>query len=197
MNTKDFYIQVFNIHSQDLLNDLLEISNISVYKKGALYIKAGEKIQNVPFLIDGLFRGFFMDVNGDEVTDCIGFRIGTTMMSSFTLEGTSNLNIEMLTDSTVLNISSNALMHLLTKYPELLNIYNHLLTQSLEYHHQIKSLLYQCTAMERYEWFLQEYPDIINRINNKYIASFLNMTPVTLSRLRRTIRETSLFYLEQ
>ena len=43
--------------------------------------------------------------------------------------------------------------------------------------------------MERYQWFLARYPGLISTVNNKHIASFLGMTPVTLSRLRRQVRE--------
>lgn len=45
-------------------------------------------------------------------------------------------------------------------------------------------MLYKYTAKERYEWFLEKYPGLIDQITNKYIASFLRMSPVTLSRLK-------------
>ena len=45
------------------------------------------------------------------------------------------------------------------------------------------------TAMQRYQWFLEAYPGFIDKVSNKHIASFLGMTPVTLSRLRRVLRE--------
>ena len=38
-------------------------------------------------------------------------------------------------------------------------------------------MMYQCTAQERYEWFLKKYPGIIDQISHKYIASFLGMNP--------------------
>ena len=67
-------------------------------------------------------------------------------------------------------------------------MYNRYLVSALEYHWETKMLLYRCTAMERYRWFLSRYPGLIDSISNKHIASFLGMTPVTLSRLRRQLR---------
>lgn len=49
--------------------------------------------------------------------------------------------------------------------------------------------MYQHAAMERYQWFLQAYPGLCYQVSGKQIASFLGMTQVTLSRLRRAMRE--------
>ena len=43
--------------------------------------------------------------------------------------------------------------------------------------------------MERYQWFRQAYPGLSEKISNRYIASFLNMTPVTLSRLKQELKK--------
>lgn len=191
MDAHEFYTQIIGIKNASIVQRLCENSTISSLPKGTLYIRAGDPIKTVPFLLDGVFRGYFLDLNGREITDCIGFKTGFTMMSSFSLNGISYINMEVLEDSTVLCIPSDFLAKILAEYPELLYTYNQLLITSLEYHWKMKSLLCQSTAMDRYKWFLKEYPGLINRISNKYIASFLGITPVTLSRLRRTLRENS------
>ena len=98
------------------------------------------------------------------------------------------INVEALSDSEVFVISNRNVMELLRKNPQLVYIYNKLLLESLESHWKIKTVVSQKTALERYNWFLKVYPGLINQICNKHIASFLGMTPVTLSRLRHTIR---------
>ena len=75
------------------------------------------------------------------------------------------------------------------RFSELTEVYNRLLMAALDRHWEIKMLLYRCTAMERYQWFMSHYADIASIVSNRYIASFLGMTPVTLSRLRRKLRE--------
>ncbi|MBK8659738.1 MAG: hypothetical protein IPN22_12925 [Bacteroidetes bacterium] len=40
---------------------------------------------------------------------------------------------------------------------------------------------------ERYLKFIQKYPDLLNRVPNKYIANVLGITPVSLSRIRKRI----------
>ena len=75
-------------------------------------------------------------------------------------------------------------------------MYNSMLTpqgriqlEALKKQWEIKSAMYQYDAKERYLWFLDYYPGVIERISNKYVAAFLGISPVTLSRLRRSIRE--------
>ena len=48
-------------------------------------------------------------------------------------------------------------------------------------------IICQRSARERYEWFLQEYGGSKYKIPDKYIASFLNMAPETLSRIKKEV----------
>ena len=52
------------------------------------------------------------------------------------------------------------------------------------------SILITMSAAERYEWFLSNFPGLIDRVQHRSIASFLNMTPVSISRIRRARKET-------
>ena len=72
---------------------------------------------------------------------------------------------------------------------ELLVIYNAMLQDSLKEHWENKIALGQYSAIARYQWFLKTYPGIIDRVPHRYVASFLGMTPVSLSRIRRELRE--------
>ena len=63
------------------------------------------------------------------------------------------------------------------------------LIREMEEHQNIKHAIYMLNAKERYNWFLREYKDLIDRVSHRHVASFLNMTPVTLSRLRKEFRE--------
>lgn len=45
-------------------------------------------------------------------------------------------------------------------------------------------------AKQRFQWFLEEYPGLIFDVNNRHIASFLSMTPETLSRMKSALRKS-------
>lgn len=187
----DFYQSIFCLKDRDLIKELVSATDIRHLKKGEFVVRIGEVQKDVYFLETGIARGYFLDINGKDVTDCFGFRCGTAAVSFGQLElnAPSPMTIEMLEDGNFFCVPISAVMRLQKHYEEAMMLYNHLLIAALRVHWELKRVLNSYTAVQRYQWFLEEYPGLIDRVSNKYIASFLGMTPVTLSRLRSTLRE--------
>ena len=102
------------------------------------------------------------------------------------------ISMEALTDCAVLCIPIEDILRFQKKYfKEITLLELRLINDSWNLHLELKRVNCQYTVMQRYQWFLNKYPNLIDEINNKYIASFLNMTPVTLSRLRRELKENN------
>lgn len=154
-------------------------------------VRIGEVQNDVYFLESGIARGYFLDVNGKDVTDCFGFQCGTAAVSFGQLElnASSPMTIEVLEDCRFFCVPISVVIRLQKRYAEAMMLYNQLLIAAMKAHWDLKHVLNSYTAVQRYQWFLEEYPGLIDKVSNKYIASFLGMTPVTLSRLRRTLRE--------
>ncbi len=189
LDAERFYVEVLHITEKRLAEKLAKITEPVQLRKGEILLHEGDVQDHFVFLTDGILRGFFLDANGRDVTDCFGCQCGTPAMSCFTNGEPSSISIEALTDCDLLQIPSDALLTLMRNEPPLLWIYNELLQNALRSHWAIKTRVCQYTAMECYKWFLEAYPGLIDKVSNKHIASFLGMTPVTLSRLRRVIRE--------
>lgn len=189
MTKELFYTEVMKITDPALAKRMADLSRQVHLEKKELLIREGERQEQFVFLLEGVLRGFFLDINGREITDCIAFQCGTPAMAAVMLNEPSIISVEAVTPCELLAIEAQTLQALLQQNTELVWIYNAYLQQALQTHWQIKTMVCQHTAMERYQWFLQAYPGLIDQVNNKYIASFLGMTPVTLSRLRRTLRE--------
>ena len=168
----------------------MDITERRYLKKGEVVIRAGEIKDMICFLENGILRGYFLDVNGKEVTDCFGFRCGTPAMAFCQLElgVPSPLTIEMLEAGSFFCAPISAVLELREQYSEIVELYNRFLISALNEHWKLKQVLVQYSAIQRYQWFMKEYPGLIDRVSNKHIASFLGMTPVTLSRLRRVIK---------
>ena len=148
----------------------------------------GETMEMLPLLVSGVLRGYVVDENGRDITDCFIFRKGDVVMGTGDFRQPSPIHIETTTECQVLLLPLQDLMDMLDQ-PELLMLYNEQLVRALERHWQVKMMLYQSDAMMRYQWFRKHYPGLEEQITGKHLASYMGITPVTLSRLRRRLRE--------
>lgn len=189
MDIRQFYHETLHVEDPDLLEGLISITNIVYLDKGELLVRQGDRQTDFLFLVSGIFRGYYLDVNGKEVTDCIGFKSGTPAMSSAIDNAISPISIEAVVESVFLRIDGAKLIPLIERSPLLLKIYNEVLQTAMQIHWALKVTVTQRTALERYQWFLENYPGLIDQVSNKHIASYLGMAPVTLSRMRRMMRE--------
>ena len=189
MNTREvvetMYRDVYQVSDPILLKQLVDASHEWQVAKKCTLLHTGGIPEYLFFLLKGVVRGFFLDREGKDITDCLFSNFGSAIWPSMSLNDAARINLEAISDCIVLKLSVADIQRLIPQFPEMMMIYNRLLEHSLFYHWELKTMMYQCTAQERYEWFLKKYPGIIDQISHKYIASFLGMNPVTLSRLRK------------
>ena len=188
MRIADFYKDTLNIQNEQMAEHLSEISRLETLEKGQRVISMGEKMKMLPILVTGVLRGYIVEENGRDITDCFIFRRGDVIMGTGDFLTPSPVHIETTTECQVLMVPLAERLQRLEQ-PELLVINNQQLMRALERHWQVKMMLYQSDAMPRYQWFRKQYPGLENKITGKHLASFMGMTPVTLSRLRRRLRE--------
>lgn len=186
MSVLDFLKNVLGLRDESLLKEALCLCDVRHMKKGETLIAPGEIPDHLYLLMDGIFRGFFPDVDGKDITDCLVAHPGFSLMHSSDLTEESRITVEALTDATVFSLPMSEFYAMVDKFPSVYTLYKKMVLFSVDYHRQIKIMMYQYSAAQRYHWFIKHYPGILNRISHKYIASFLNMTPVTLSRLLNT-----------
>lgn len=181
---EEFLRTQLGVKNENLCSKIKKNAHIRSIKKGEYLVKSGENITELCFLLKGLFRFFFLDGNGREVTDCFCYLYGCPAVPAANINDPWPINIVAVEDSQVLAIPIDSLQRMLQNNTELLHIYNRLLISAITEHYTVKMALYQYSAAERYEWFLRRYEGMIDRVPHVYIASFLGMSPVTLSRLR-------------
>lgn len=191
MDVCEFYKSICHLTDNKLIQELAAATKFIQLKKGDFVVKVGEIQNEIYFLVSGIARGYFLDLNGKEVTDCFGFKCGDPAVPSgqLKIDSPSPMTIEVLEESSFFSIPIQKIVEIQNKYPEFVMFYNRLLIKALNEHWGLKRILNQYTAVKRYQWFLKMYPGLISKIKNKYIASFLGMSPVTLSRLRKQFKE--------
>ena len=167
-----------------------QIENILIreeYPKGAIALNEGEVAHEIVFVGKGMLRQYYYK-NGKDVTEhfsyegCIVICIESTLKKEPT-----HLMIEALEDSIVYLLPYDKLMQLTEISWEINMFYRKMLEYSLIVS-QIKADSWRFqTARERYNLLMHHQPEVIKRAPLSHIASYLLMTPETLSRVRSGI----------
>lgn len=186
---RTFFQDVIGLSDLGLIEQLFNITEVMDTPKGTVIVRQEERISAIILILEGIFRGYYLDTEGREITDCFGYRRGEPAIPCSSLEEPSEITIECVSDGRCLKIDIPAFLELRKNDPQVMRRYHQFLIDGIHRHQQHKRVLHEYDAMGRYQWFLQEYPGLIDVVGHKDISSFLGITPVTLSRLRRELRE--------
>jgi CRP-like cAMP-binding protein len=162
------------------------------YRKHQYLLQEGEICRYENFVIKGMTRKYQVDEKGQEhILLFAPEDWWTGDLYSFLTGNPTCYNIDCLEDTEVLRISKTDLDQLYEKVPKM-NLYFRILFQNsiIAYNKRIGSALSK-DGQERYAEFLNRYPDIEQRVPNHQIASFLGLTPQSLSRIRKQAMESS------
>lgn len=157
-------------------------------KKKTVLIKPAVKDDNVYIIEKGIARAYLV-INGKEVTSWFS-KEGELLFSTNSFygetEGYENERVQILEDATLYYIPISDLEMLCSRYIEISN-WLRLLHQKafVEMERRLIYRLYM-SAKERYHDFYAKKPEIFQRVNLSYIASYLGISNVTLWKLRKT-----------
>ena len=160
------------------------------FKKKTFILKEGQECNHFTFVVKGCLKLYHIDEQGNQHN--LQFAVENDWLAdygSFYAEEPSELNIQAIESSEVLQIEKNDLFDLYDNFPVFdrnfrIIIENAFIEQQKRLLHTISS-----TAEERYLYFLKKYPHLYSRISNVQIASYIGVTPEFLSTIRKKIAE--------
>lgn len=161
------------------------LSAKSFEKKHEL-LSIGDVCRFQTYVVQGCLKVFYLDEKGEE--HIVKFAIENWWafdIESFFQSTPAYYGIACLEDTYTLQLSQDAHAALLTQIPAFEKFYRLMLqTSFIALQHRMTQSL-SLPAQERYERFQQKYPGLESRISQKSIASYLGITPVFLSMLRK------------
>lgn len=155
------------------------------FRKHQFILQEGEVSMHDNFIIKGLSRTYHTDHKGQQhILRFTPEEWWTGDLASFLSGKPTIYNVDCLEDTEVLRITYADLEKLFERVPKM-NKYFRLLYQRsiISYGLRLVSNL-SLSASERYDEFIKRYPDIEQRVPNHQIASYLGITPQSLSRIR-------------
>ncbi len=169
------------------INNLVRYFEIRKVSKGETFLTAGSICRNGYFVIEGCFRYFIINSEGNECNTQFAFEdywVGD--IAGILNNMPSKINIEALEDGTLLTISATD-YNILLKTCNSFALYKlRLRSKSSEARLDHSNEFYE-SAEIRYLNLLSKHPNIIQRVAQYHIASYLGVTPESLSRLRKKI----------
>ena len=157
-------------------------------RKRQFLLNAGDVCQYMIFVERGLLRSFSDDRNGSEhimqfATE--GWWISD--MSSFFSRESSMYNIEALEESELLLMSKEVMDEVLNEVPPMQRYFLNLMQNHIIALQRRINVVQSMSAEETYLKLMEVNPELINRASQQHIASYLGITPETLSRVRRQV----------
>lgn len=167
---------------------VLSLVSFRRFEHGDCFVRLGEVNSHVFFVIRGLFKAYYFDENDNEVI--INFYPENSLTGNWhstLLNEASKLCIEALEPTLIVQASLNDVDELVKDSARLLRAYNDILKRKL-----IASLENIWENMNekpetRYLKLQREKPDLLHRLTQKDIASYLGVTPVSLSRIKKRL----------
>jgi len=154
--------------------------------KNELVQEQGRICNTINFIDSGILRAFFINKDGKDSTIMFATKDWwITDMYCFLNIKPALLNIEALEESRVLQLKFIQLEELYNKIPKFEKFFR-ILMQNAYVREQLRVLdNISLTTEERYNRFIQKYPQIVKRVTQKQIASYLGVTPEFLSAVKR------------
>ena len=157
-------------------------------EKNEILLNAGEVCNHLYFVVQGILRTFHLNANGTEFTRLIRKENQfCTVLLSFLEKKSSVATIQALEKGVLLAISSED-FRTLTKESEIAQkMYTKTLEDFENFHLKRLEFLTSYSPKEKTEIFLKEYHELEPRLTDKVIASYLQITPETYCRCKKSL----------
>lgn len=184
MNELLAYFHQFQILAPASQNGMLAISSVVKIKKNEDLQPIGHTCRTIYFVKKGIARIYYYK-DGVDITESFASENNIIARVESLFSGKpSRKAIQILEDAEIIAINATKLFKLYDDFPQIERLFRKIFESAyVETVNRIESIQFH-TAEERYSALLHETPDIIKRVPLKYIASFLGITQVSLSRIR-------------
>jgi len=160
-----------------------------VFKEGDYLLYPGHISKELFFICTGVLRIVVLNEKGVEVTYFfLKEQQFCTILNSFNKEVIAEEGIQAATDAEVLAIKKHALLNVYKQLPYLKTLIDHIHQERLLEKIQIRNAYLGHDSAARYQLFLERQSEIASRVSMVDIASYLGITPQSLSRIRRNLR---------
>ncbi len=172
-------------------NSLFEIENIVDYEnydKGITFIEKSKNNNKEYFLLEGVCKSYLINPEGDEIT--LSFFDKNTVLSPYTTRTSNHRSLiffKSLTKIKLASMDAHKFAELMVDNIEIRNFGNQVLRNELAWKVDKEIGLASLTAKDRLIKLREQFPLLENLVPHTDIATYLGITNISLSRLRKDL----------
>ncbi|MBS1599108.1 MAG: Crp/Fnr family transcriptional regulator [Bacteroidetes bacterium] len=189
LDTAKQYVSKFVALSDKEFSHLAQVLEIREFDKKQLLIKEGEVETYLNFVGKGLARKFFYKNKEELVTQIAKENDLISSYESFLTGNPSTYAVETIEPTTFISITKENVDNLYLSSPKMERLGRMVVTQQFLIKEHWEYDRMRLTSHERFIKFIQENRDLLQRVPQKYLASYLNIKPETFSRLKHLLRK--------
>jgi CRP-like cAMP-binding protein len=186
-NVKNIINAIYPISNQ-AFGEIEKLLKFETYSKGETFIQRNKRNEKEYFILSGVCKSYLVNPDGDEIT--ISLFTENSILSPHqtrTPKNISNLYFKALTNLEIASINAKEFENLMIENIEIRNFANTVLQNELMLKVEKEIGLASLTAKERLIEFRIKYKILENLIPHTDIASYLGITNISLSRLRKDL----------
>ncbi len=182
------YLSKYVSLTEEEKNALLSLDIFRSFKKGTLLLREGQHSKQSYFVLKGCIRTYYI-MEGEEKTTAFYTELEALTPHCVVSKTASNYNISCVEDSLLLVSHTDMETEINQKFPKFETLCRVMSEERLVQHQIDFDEFKTSTPEQRYLSLLQKRPDLIQRVPQHQLASYLGIQPQSLSRLRARLLE--------
>ena len=182
------YISAYVKFSDNEFKAFTQLLEIRSYDKKAQLTKIGETEKHLNFVVKGLARKYFIKGKEEIVTHIAKENAIISSTTSFELEMPSNFIVETIEPSTFISITKENLELICKQSHKIEHLRRLVITALFVQKELMEYERMRLSTRERFVQYVHTNSDLLQRVPQKYLASYLNIKPETFSRLKHLLQ---------
>jgi CRP-like cAMP-binding protein len=184
---KDKLPFLVELNAGDVFDFLKQVKIIQL-SPGEIFLEAGSIKSHIYFINRGLVRSYFIDEKGQEITNRLRYENQLVAAYEIIIFGQpARFSFQALEPAELFVIDFDDMRRIVNQNAKLEPGRRYFVMNMLAETLSALDDFILLSPEQRYLKFMQEHPDLLNRVPNKYIANVLGITPVSLSRIRKRV----------
>lgn len=184
------FISRFSILTPEEIKQISELLTVRSYKKGTVLLKEGELSNECFFVLKGCLRQYRMMDGEEKTVQFYTEEEGVTLFASYTSQLPSSYCISCVEDCELIVGEFGQEQEMYKKFPKLEQITRAMMEQDFGKVQDAYATFIALSPEERYLDLLSNRPGLLQRVPQHQLASYLGVTPESLSRIRKRIAKS-------